>query len=69
MGDEWLAAGVHNPIFIRRVVLGETEEEYKELVELMSAVGGVWVQDRKCDWAAYEEAPYERAAEAPIRLR
>lgn len=69
MGDEWLAAGVHNPIFIRHVVLGETEEEYEELVELMSAVGRLWVQDRKCDWAAYEEALYKGAVEAPMRLR
>ena len=37
--DEWLAARVGNLALIKRTVAGEMEEEYKELAELMSAVG------------------------------
>ena len=61
--DEWLAACVGSLALIKRVVVWETEEEYKELTELMSAVGCMWVQEGRCDWAAdgddgvlYEEA-------------
>ena len=51
--------------------MGETEEEYRELAELMSAVGSVWVQEGQCDWAAddVDGAPYEEATRAPVRLR
>ena len=53
--DEWLAARVGNPALIKRAVVGEMEEEYKELVELMSAVGCMWVQEGRCDWAADDD--------------
>ena len=33
--DEWLAARVSNPALIRRAIVGEMEEEYRELAELM----------------------------------
>ena len=39
VADEWLAARVNNPALIKRAVVGEMEEEYKELAELMSAIG------------------------------
>ena len=69
--DEWLAARVNNPALIRCAVVGETEGEYRELAELMSAVGCVWVQEGRCDWAADDDdgAPYEEATRAPVRLR
>ena len=53
--DEWVAARVGNPARIKRVVVGEMEEEYKELAELMSAVGCMWVQEGRCDWAADDD--------------
>ena len=37
--DKWLAAHVNNPALIKRAIVGEIEEEYKELAELMSAIG------------------------------
>ena len=69
--DEWLAVCINNPTLIRRAVVGETEEEYKELAELMSAVVCVWVQEGKCDCLADDDdgAPYEEALRAPARLR
>ena len=70
-GDTWLAACVSNPVLVKRAVAGEVEEEYKELVELMSAVGCMWVQGGRCDWAADDDdgAPFAEATRAPIRLR
>ena len=69
--DEWLAARVSSPALIKRVVVGEMEEEYKELAELMSAVGCMWVQEGRCDWAADDEdgVPYAEATRAQVRLR
>ena len=69
--DEWLAARVSNPALIKRVVVGEMEQEYKELAELMSSVGCMWVQEGRCDWAADDDdgAPYTEATRAPVRLR
>ena len=37
--DEWLATRVGNPALIKRVVVGEMEEEYEELAQLILAVG------------------------------
>ena len=61
--DEWLVACVGSLALIKRVVVGEMEEEYKELAELMSAVGCMWVQEGRCDWAADgdDRVPYEEA--------
>ena len=69
--DEWLAARVSNPALVKRAVVGEMEEEYKELAELMSAVGCMWVQEGRCDWAADDDdgAPFAEATRAPVRLR
>ena len=69
--DEWLAARVNNPALIIRAVVGEMEEEYKELAELMSEMGCMWVQEGKCDWAADDDdgAPFAEATRAPVRLR
>ena len=69
--DEWLAARVSNPTLIKRAVVGEMEEEYKELAELMSVVGCMWVQEGRCDWAADDDdgAPFAEATRAPVRLR
>ena len=69
--DEWLAARVNNPALIKRAVVGEMEEEYKELAELMSAVGCMWVQEGRCDWAADNDdgAPFAEATRATVRLR
>ena len=69
--DEWVAARVGNPARIKRVVVGEMEEEYKELAELMSAVGSMWVQEGRCDWAADDDdgAPFVKATRGPVRLR
>ena len=69
--DEWLAARVDDPVLIKRVVVGEMEEEYKELAELMSAIGCMWVQEGRCDWAADGDdgAPFAEATRAPVRLR
>ena len=53
--DKWLAVCINNPTLIRRAVVGEIEEEYKELAELMSAVGCMWVQEGKCDWVADDD--------------
>ena len=66
--DEWLAARVGNPALIKRTVVGEVEEEYKELAELMSVVGCMWVQEGRCDWAADDDdgAPYAEATRAPL---
>ena len=47
--DEWLAARVSNPALVKRAVVGEMEGEYRELAELMSAVGCMWVQEGRCD--------------------
>ena len=68
--DEWLAARVSRPALMKRVVVREMEEEYKELAELMSAVGCMWVQEGRCDWAADDEdgVPYAEATGAPVRL-
>ena len=43
------------------------EEEYKELAEVMSAVGCMWVQEGRCDWAADDDdgAPFAEATRAP----
>ena len=70
-GDTWLAACVSNPTLVKRAVAGEVEEEYKELVELMSAVGCMWVQEGRCDWAADNDdgAPFAEATRALIWLR
>ena len=46
--DEWLAARVNNPALIKRAVVGEVEEEYKELAELMSAIGCMHQQKICC---------------------
>ena len=69
--DEWLAARVGNPALIERAVMGEMEEEYKELAELMSAEGCMWMQEGRCDWAADDDdgAPFADATRAPVRLR
>lgn len=69
--DEWLAARVSNPALVRRAIVGEMEEEYRELAELMSAVGCVWVQEGVWDWAADEDdgAPYGEATRAPVRFQ
>ena len=69
--DEWLAARVNNPALIKRAVVGEMEEDYKELAELMSAIGCMWVQEGRCDWAADDDdgAPFAEAIRAPVRLR
>ena len=66
--DEWLAARVGNPALIKRTVVGEVEEESKELAELMSVVGCMWVQEGRCDWAADDDdgAPYAEATRAPL---
>lgn len=37
--DEWLGAHISKTAITSSVVAGKTEEEYKELVELMSAIG------------------------------
>ena len=69
--DEWLAARVNNPALIKRAVVGEMEEEYKELTEFMSAMWCMWVQEGRCDWAADDDdgAPFAEATRAPVRLR
>ena len=69
--DEWLAARVSNSALVKRAVVGEMEEEYKELAELMSAVGCMLVQEGRCDWAADDDdgAPFAEATRAPVRLR
>ena len=69
--NEWLVARVSNPALIKRTVVGEMEEEYKELAELMSAVGCMWVQEGRCDWAADDDdgTLFAEAIRAPIRLR
>ena len=69
--DEWLAARVGNPALVKRTVVGEMEEEYKELAELMTAVGCMWVQEWRCDWAADGDdgTPFEEATRVPVRLR
>ena len=69
--DEWLAARVSSPALIKRAVVREKEEEYKELAELMSARGCMWVQEGRFDWAADDDngAPFAEATRAPIRLR
>ena len=69
--DEWLAARVNNPALIKRAVVGEMEEEYKELAELMSAMGCMWVQEGRCDWAADDDdgAQFAEATRAPVQLR
>ena len=69
--DEWLVARARSPALIKRVVVGEMEEEYKELAGLMSAVGCMWVQEGRCDWAADDEdgVLYAEATRAPVRLR
>ena len=69
--DEWLAVRVGNPVLIKRAVVGEMEEEYEELQELMSAVGCMWVQEGRCDWAADDDdgAPFAEATRAPLWLR
>ena len=69
--DEWLATLVGNPALIKRVVVGEMEEEYEELAELISAVGCMWVQEGRCDWAGDDDngAPFAEATRAPVRLR
>ena len=68
--DEWLAARVNSPALIKHVVVGEIEEEYKELAKLMSAVGCMWVQEGRYDWAADGEdgVPHEEATQALVRL-
>ena len=40
--DEWLVVHVSNPALISPVVVGEMEEEYRELAELMSALAICW---------------------------
>ena len=69
--DEWLAARVSSPALIKLAVVREKEEEYKELAELMSAIGCMWVQEGRFDWAADDDngAPFADATRAPIRLR
>ena len=69
--DEWLAARVSNPALIKRAMVGEMEEEYKELAERMSAVGCMWVQEGRCDWAADDDdgTPFAEATRAPVRSR
>ena len=68
--DEWLAAHVGSPALIKRAVVGEMEEEYMQLAELMSAVECMWVRKGRCDWAADDEdgVPYAEAMIAPVRL-
>ena len=62
--DYWLGTRVNNPALIRRAVVVETEEEYRELQELILVVGCVWVQEGRCNWAADndDKAPYEEVA-------
>ena len=69
--DEWLATRVGNSALIKCTVVGEMEEEYKELAELMSALRCMCVQEGRCDWAADDDdgAPFAEATRAPIRLR
>ena len=69
--EEWLTVHVNNPALTKRVVVGEMEEEYRELAELMSTVGYMWVREGRCDWAADDDdgAPVEEATCAPVRLR
>ena len=69
--DEWLATRVGNPAHIKRVVVGQMEEEYEELAELISVVGCMWVQEGRCDWAGDDDngAPFAEATRAPVRLR
>ena len=44
-----VAARVNSSALITHVVVGEMEEEYKKLAELMSAVGCMLVQEGRCD--------------------
>ena len=69
--DEWFAARVDNPTLSRCTIVGVTEEEYRELEELMSVVGCMWVHEGRCDWAADDEdgVRYEAAMRAPIQLQ
>ena len=69
--DEWLAARVSNPALVKRAVVGEMEEEYRELAEPMSAMGCMWVQEGRCDWAADDDdgTRFAEATRAPVRLR
>ena len=40
--DEWLVVSVRSPARIKCIVVGEMEEEYRELAELMSALAICW---------------------------
>ena len=50
---------VGNPALVAREVLGETSEEYKELVSVRGKVGCVCVQEGRSDWweGCYEPSP------------
>ena len=42
--DEWLAAKLADAALVKRVLLAESQDEYLELMRVMSEDGCMWVQ-------------------------
>ena len=48
--DDWLAAKLAYPVLFKQVLLAQSEEEYQQLMCLMSEQGCQWVQIGSSDW-------------------
>ena len=48
--DDWLAAKLADPVLFKEVALAQSEEEYQELMRVMSEDGCQWAQVDTCAW-------------------
>ena len=48
--DDWLGAKLADLVLFKQVLLGQSAEEYHELMRLMAEDGCKWAQVGTCDW-------------------